>query len=193
MINICIKTELGDIVVEVYDEQAPRTAAHFMSYVDKCYYDGALFYRSLHSDSDAPYHQDYSEVKLNLIEGGWTDEYNDSILRGTLNEAFDESKGRIGTHGRIFLEPTNETGIRHVDGALSLGRTDPDKVDDNFTISIGANPELDAGGMRHPDGLGFPAFGKVIEGMDVVKKIHGLEFEGERINSGVEIISISRI
>ena len=63
------------------------------------------------------------------------------------------------------------TGLRHRDGTLSMARSDPDSATSEFFICINDQPSLDFGGKRNPDGQGFAAFGRVIEGMDIVRKI----------------------
>jgi peptidyl-prolyl cis-trans isomerase A (cyclophilin A) len=71
----------------------------------------------------------------------------------------------------IALERTSVTGLRHVDGALSMARNGPDTARASFSIVIGDQPEMDFGGRRNPDGQGFAVFGRVIRGMDVVTAI----------------------
>lgn len=190
MIQLRITTKVGALVVEIYEDRAPQTAEHFLRYVDKGYYNGATFYRTLRS----PENQPNNAIKIDLIEGGFYNDYYENAMKTDLinGRPYDESRGRKGPHPLILLERTDETGIKHLDGTISLGRTSPDSVDDAFIICVGDQPELDAGGKRHPDGLGFPAFGKVVKGMDVVRQIHGMEAEGQKIISEVEIISIAR-
>lgn len=190
MTRVRMVTELGDIVVEIYAAQAPGTASHFLRYVDEGYYNGSTFYRTVRSADNQP----NNAVKIDVIEGGYYNDYYEEAMRVDMIEGkpYDESKGRVGPHGPIMLESTRETGIKHVDGAITLGRTGPDAVDDSFVICVGDQPELDAGGRRHPDGLGFPAFGKVVEGIDVVRKIHAGEAEGQKIISEVKILSMAR-
>ena len=165
-----IVTEVGDMVVEIYDRQAPRTSAHFLRYVDEGVYNGGNFYRTARSADNQP----KDAVKIDVIQGGphnW--------------------KARF-PHDPIMIEPTSETGVKHVAGAISLARTSPDSPNFNFFICATDQPELDAGGKRHKDGLGFPAFGKVIEGMEVVKRIHAMKAEGQAIISPVRILAITR-
>lgn len=63
------------------------------------------------------------------------------------------------------------SGLRHVDGAISMARGAPGSASSEFFICIGDQPELDAGGRRNPDGQGFAAFGRVVSGMDVARRI----------------------
>jgi peptidyl-prolyl cis-trans isomerase A (cyclophilin A) len=97
-------------------------------------------------------------------------------------------------HDPVALEPTSVTGLRHVDGTLSMARSsEKDSGNEQFFICIGDQPELDAGGKRHPDGFGFAAFGRVVEGMDVVRKIHLMDNEGQAIRIPVQMLSVKAL
>src|SRR5690606_20906427 len=78
----------------------------------------------------------------------------------------------------------------HLDGTISMARFTPDSAVSDFFICINDQPALDFGGMRNPDGQGFAAFGRVIEGMDIVRRIHGQPADGQSLNPP---ITISRI
>jgi peptidyl-prolyl cis-trans isomerase A (cyclophilin A) len=71
----------------------------------------------------------------------------------------------------IALERTSVTGLKHLDGTISMARGGADTASDGFFICIGDQPELDFGGKRNADGQGFAAFGRVVAGMDIVKAI----------------------
>jgi peptidyl-prolyl cis-trans isomerase A (cyclophilin A) len=80
----------------------------------------------------------------------------------------------------VAPETTAQTGRRHVDGTVSLARAEPGTGSAQyFFICIGDQPALDFGGTRNPDGQGFAAFGRVVRGMDVVRRIHALPADGE--------------
>ena len=150
--TIKIKTNFGDIIVELYPGKAPKTVAAFLSYVDSGYYKNGSFYRVL-KEEDQP----SNAFKSNLIQGGiWQTQY----------------KKQVSLPG-IPHETTKQTGVLHKDGAISLARTAPGSASTEFFIVIGDQPAYDYGGSANPDGQGFAAFGRVIEGMDVVKQIHG--------------------
>lgn len=68
----------------------------------------------------------------------------------------------------IAHEPTSKTGILHTEGTISMARAAPGTATGDFFIIVGALPSLDAQAGSDP---GFAAFGHVIEGMDVVRKI----------------------
>jgi peptidyl-prolyl cis-trans isomerase A (cyclophilin A) len=93
-------------------------------------------------------------------------------------------QGGPGRQGRerqlppIEHETTEATGIKHLDGVISMARNRPGSATSEFFICIGDQPSLDFGGMRNRDGQGFAAFGRVIKGMDVVREIQQLEPDG---------------
>jgi peptidyl-prolyl cis-trans isomerase A (cyclophilin A) len=186
--NILITTEFGEIEAVLFTGRSPLTCAHFLSYVDGGYYDAASFYRVVRSENQPP-----GGVRISVIEGGFSNEYYDRILEENFANGCDVKLCPTGPKPRIRVETTRETGVVHEDGTLSLGRWDEMSVDDSFFICVGAQPELDFGGRRNPDGLGFSAFGKVTRGMSVVRTIHGLPAKGQRITGGASIKAISRI
>ena len=190
MILVRIKTELGDILLEVYDDRAPKTANHFMKYVDAGYYNGSAFFRSARSaDNEAS-----REIRIDVIQAGYYNEdFKRSLIANGKGKASDGAIARTGSLPQITVEPTSETGVKHIDGAISMARGTPDSVDDSFFICVGDQSELDAGGKRHPDGFGFPAFGKVVSGMDVVGKIHAMPTMGQKLIDDVRIITIERV
>ena len=166
--KVLIKTEMGDITVEIFADRAPVTAANFLKYVDDKRYDGSVFHRTVTMDN-----QPKNEIKIEVIQGGQL--ANDKEFPP------------------IMLERTTVTGLKHIDGAISMARDGPDSATSSFFICVGDQPELDFGGQRNMDGQGFAAFGKVIAGMDVVKKIHQSPKEGQNLKPLIKIISITRI
>ena len=73
-----------------------------------------------------------------------------------------------------------------------MARSRPDTGTSSFSTVINAQPEMDFGGKRQPDGQGFAAFGRVTKGMDVVKKIHGQPVEAQRLVTPVTVLRIVR-
>ena len=145
--QVRLDTEAGTIVLELYADKAPGTVANFLRYVDQKRYDGARFYRVVRPDNQAN-----SPVKIEVIQGG---------LQNDTAKAFPP----------IPQETTQKTGLKHLDGTLSLARGQPNSGASEFFICINDQPELDFGGKRNPDGQGFAAFGRVVSGMDVVRRI----------------------
>jgi peptidyl-prolyl cis-trans isomerase A (cyclophilin A) len=99
-------------------------------------------------------------------------------------------------------ESTVDTGLLHVDGAISMARAEPGTASSEFFICVGDQPALDFGGKRAADGLGFAVFGRVTAGMDVVRAIHETPaeaptdfayFEGQLYADPIVIHSIRRV
>jgi peptidyl-prolyl cis-trans isomerase A (cyclophilin A) len=171
--KVIVSTDLGDIVIEVYCDKAPITSANFLAYVDSNRYKNlASFYRVVRLDN-----QPDSPVKIEVIQGGF---YEDSVI---LKHQYPPIKH----------ETTKETGIRHRNGIVSMARMEPGTASSEFFICIGSQPSLDFIGKRNPDGAGFAAFGKVIKGMDVVKKIQQLKDNDQYLLKPVKILSIRRL
>lgn len=144
-----IKTALGDITVELYSKRAPITVANFLNYVDAHLFDSSSFFRAVRLDN-----QPKDSIKIEVIQGGNIDSARE--------------------FAPIELETTRQTGLHHLDGTLSMARAKPNSATSSFFICINDQPSLDHGGKRNKDGQGFAAFGKVIEGMEVVRKIQVL-------------------
>ncbi len=147
-VRVRVQTELGDIVLELDPARAPNTTANFLKYVDAGHYDGGTFHRTVKMDN-----QPESPVKIEVIQAG---------------VHADRAKSGFPP---IALERTNATGLKHVDGAVSMARGAADSATSGWFICINDQPSLDFGGTRNPDGQGFAAFGRVVSGMDVVRKI----------------------
>ena len=164
-----IQTTLGNITVELYPDKAPVTTANFLKYVDARLYDSSSFFRAVTMAN-----QPNNDVKIEVIQGGNVDS--------------------LKQFPPIPMETTDQTGLHHLDGTISMARGTPSSATCSFFICINDQPSLDFGGKRNPDGQGFAAFGKVISGMDVVRKIQQLYPEqAQYFKPPVIIISISRI
>ena len=70
--------------------------------------------------------------------------------------------------------------------------TAPDTGRSQFFVCIGDQPSLDFGGHRNLDGQGFAVFGRVVEGMDVVRAIQAGAVEAQRLVVPIEIERIRR-
>jgi peptidyl-prolyl cis-trans isomerase A (cyclophilin A) len=93
----------------------------------------------------------------------------------------------------IPLERTRDTGLSHVDGAISMARDGPDTATSDFFVCVGPQPELDHGGRRNPDGQGFGVFGRVVAGMEVVRRIHAAPAQGQSLVPPVRILEVVRL
>ena len=168
-IPVVIKTNMGDILVEIDAEKAPITVSNFLRYVDAGLYNGGSFFRTVHTDN-----QPSDSIRIAVIQGG--------ANRTRRSDFFDA----------IPLERTSDTALPHLDGTISMARGGPDTATHSFFICIDVQPELDFGGLRNPDGQGFAAFGQVVSGMDIVRKIQMLPAEAQTLTPTIEILSIRR-
>ena len=166
---VIIETEAGAIDITLDDDQAPGTVANFLRYVDAGMYDGGRFHRVVRLDN-----QPNDSIRIEVIQGGV------NLERMTENDA------------PIPLERTSETGLRHLDGTISMARFRPDSAVSDFFICIGDQPDLDYGGMRNPDGQGFAAFGQVTDGMDVVRTIQAGTTDSQTLIFPARIVTVRR-
>jgi peptidyl-prolyl cis-trans isomerase A (cyclophilin A) len=177
-VRVRVQTELGDIVVEVDQAKAPNTAANFLKYVDAGHYNGGMWHRTVKMDN-----QPESTVKIEVIQAGVNPEMAKSGFPP------------------IALERTSVTGLLHKDGAISMARGAPDSATSGWFICINDQPSLDFGGARNPDGQGFAAFGRVVSGMDVVRKIQQApssadrktNTEAQRLTPPIRIVKVARL
>lgn len=165
--KVGITTSLGEIVVELDSMKAPVTVANFLKHVEGGFYEGGSFFRTVHEGN-----QPTNPVKITVIQGGAS-----AMMQSVLFDA-------------IPLERTNETGLQHKDGTISMARSNPDSAKDSFFICIDDQPELDFNGKRNPDGQGFAAFGQVIEGMEVVRKINEAPSDGQALLPPISILTM---
>jgi peptidyl-prolyl cis-trans isomerase A (cyclophilin A) len=170
--QVRITTDLGLIEAELFAGQAPATVANFLRYVEAGRYTGGVFHRTVKLQPD---NQPQSAVKIEVIQGG-------------VNPAFAERDWPA-----IPLERTRDTGLKHLDGTLSMARAGPDTATSDFFICLGDQPELDFGGRRNPDGQGFAAFGRVTRGMEVVRRIQQAPADGQKLTPPVRILGIERL
>jgi peptidyl-prolyl cis-trans isomerase A (cyclophilin A) len=175
-VHLTMQTSLGAIEMELYPEQAPLSVENFVRLADGGHLDGATFYRTV-----SPQNDNGSPV-ISVIQGGI----------GDAESPF----------APIAHETTLQTGLPHLDGSLSMARSEVGTASTEFFICIGAQPALDFAGTRNADGEGFAVFGQVVSGMDVVHAIHQSPadapaeveyFQNQLINEPVVIISLRRL
>jgi peptidyl-prolyl cis-trans isomerase A (cyclophilin A) len=168
--KVAIDTTEGTIVVALEVKRAPITANNFLRYVDAHRLDGTFFYRAARSRDGS---------NRGLVQGGIDHDLPKSFLP-------------------IKHEPTSQTGLRHVDGTLSMARNEPGSAMGDFFITVGPAPSLDAA----PNYPGYAAFGHVVKGMDVVHRIlikptypGGLSIEtlGQTLRQTVKIVRAHRL
>ena len=171
-VHVTLVTTEGTITLELEKERAPITTANFLRYVTAKRLDGMTFYRAMKFGDGG-----------GLVQGG---------VRNDPKRLFPP----------IALEPTSRTGLAHLDGTISMARTAPNSATADFFITIGPMPSLDADPKQPGDNLGFAAFGHVVDGMDVIRRIRDAPTsptEGEGVMKGqmlappVRIISARRV
>lgn len=169
-VRVRLQTSEGPIVIELDLKRAPITAGNFLAYVDEKRFDGTSFYRAARK-RNAP--------KLGLVQGG----INHRVVRA---------------RAPIPHEPTSRTGLKHVDGTVSMARNAPGTAMGDFFIAVGPAPYLDA----RPGSVGYAAFGRVVGGMAVVRKIltaptypggRSANTKGQTIVAPVRILTARRV
>ena len=168
-VRVLIQTEKGDIEVELDPAKAPLTTANFLRYLDGKFYDGGRFHRTVKKDN-----QPDNKIRIEVVQAG--------IDVARMKDEFPPIK----------LERTRDTGLKHRDGTISMARDGPDTATSDFFLCVGDQPELDFGGKRNPDGQGFAAFGRVVKGMDVVRKIQAAPVQGQTLTPPVKIVKVMR-
>jgi peptidyl-prolyl cis-trans isomerase A (cyclophilin A) len=168
-VRVVLQTEKGELELELDAARAPITVRNFLAYVDAGLYGGGVFHRTVKPDN-----QPNNAVKIEVIQGGAHPTREAELLPP------------------IPLERTSVTGLKHLDGTISMARDTPDTAQGDFFVCIGAQPELDFGGKRNPDGQGFAAFGRVVKGLDVVRAIQQAPASGQQLTPPIKILRASR-
>lgn len=168
-VAVRLETALGDIDLEIDVAHAPLSAANFLRYVDGGRYDGGRFHRTVRPDTETR-----PDVPIEVVQAGVAPQ----------REAEDFPP--------VPLERTRDTGLRHLAGTLSMARGAPDSATSDFFICLTDLPALDFGGARNPDGQGFAAFGRVTNGLEVVRKIQAAPAAGQSLTPPVAIVRAFR-
>lgn len=169
---IVIETKFGDIKVELYTDKAPITASAFLQNVDSGFFRNTSFYRVLRKD--------------NQVTGA----PHSYLIQGGIWQANPDLKAKFKA---IPHETSNKTGILHTKGIISMARNEPGTATSEFFICVEDEPGFDYGGANNFDGQGYAAFGKIVEGMDVVNRIHLQPENDQRFMPPVAILDIKRL
>jgi peptidyl-prolyl cis-trans isomerase A (cyclophilin A) len=168
LVPVAIDTTLGRIVVALDRARAPVTTGNFLRYVDAHRLDGETFYRAMKVGDDG-----------GLIQGG---------IRSDSRKLYPP----------IAHEPSNQTGLKNVAGAISMANGGPGTARADFFILVSDMPTLDA----TADQPGFAAFGHVVEGMDVAKAILAAPvsptagegpMKGQMLEPAIKIVKVARV
>jgi peptidyl-prolyl cis-trans isomerase A (cyclophilin A) len=173
LVLVRIETPHGNIDLEIDTKRAPVTSANFLKYVDAGLYNGGRFHRATRPDNYTP--TPPNRPAMELIQGG-----------------IDQARQKEGFPA-IPLERTSVTGIKHLAGVVSMARGGVDSATSDFFILLDDQPSLDDGGMRFDDGQGAAAFGRVVAGLDVVRKIQQQPVEKQALTPAVKITRMSRV
>jgi peptidyl-prolyl cis-trans isomerase A (cyclophilin A) len=169
IVPVRVETSLGTIDVDIDSAHARITATNFLRYVDAGAYSNGRFHRTV-----TPENQPRDTVRIEVVQAG-------------------PNPQREGArYPAIALETTRVTGLRHEDGTISMARGGPNTATADFFIVIGAQPSLDEGGHRNLDGQGFAAFGHVVRGMDIVRRIQQSPADGQSLTPPVTIVRLTR-
>jgi peptidyl-prolyl cis-trans isomerase A (cyclophilin A)/peptidyl-prolyl cis-trans isomerase B (cyclophilin B) len=137
-----LDTTAGKIKIELYPDAAPKTVENFLAYVKAKTYDGTQFHRVI--------------PNFMIQGGGYDADFKQKPTKPPVeNEAGQSSKA----------------GLLNVPGTVAMARTgDPHSATSQFFINVADNKSLN---FREAtvQGYGYTVFGKVVDGMDVVKKI----------------------
>lgn len=138
-----MQTNLGEIKIELFSSDAPKTVENFIKLANDGFYDGTKFHRV---------------IKEFMIQGGDPLTKDDSL----------KNKWGTGGPGYAFADEIHSNN-HNVVGTISMANAGPDTNGSQFFININDNNFLDA---KHT------VFGKVIEGMDVIRNIENVATEG---------------
>ncbi|MCT3545452.1 peptidylprolyl isomerase [Lentilactobacillus buchneri] len=157
-----IKTNHGDIVVQLFPEQAPKTVENFVALAEKGYYNGVIFHRVIPDFMIQGGDPTGTGMGGESSFGGnFADEFSPELFN--INGALSMANAGPDTNGSQFFIVSNE----HVDdGMISQMKTAgyPEEIIEAY--KNGGTPWLD---FRHT------VFGQVISGMNVVKEISQVE------------------
>ncbi len=149
--QVKIVTNYGSIVVELEPTLAPKTVANFLRYVQEGHFVGTTFHRV---------------VEGFVIQGG-----------GHLEDLSEKP-----THDPIPNESERafKGGLKNTRGTIAMAReTAPDTANSQFYINTVDNTRLDFKDASDT-GIGYCAFGRVIEGMDTVDRISKVRVEWKK-------------
>ena len=173
-VAVRIETPLGNIDLAIDAKRAPITASNFLKYVDGHFYDGGRFHRATRPDNYTPAPPNRPPME---------------IIQASINP--DRRKDAFAA---IPLERTSVTSLKHVAGTVSMARAaQADTATSDFFICLDDQPSLDFGGHRFDDSQGAAAFGRVVKGMDVVRRIQQQPVQGQSLAPPVTITRITRV
>lgn len=158
------ETEFGAFVIELSMQKAPVTANYFREIIESGAFTGSSIFRVVGGDNAAI----RAENPIKVVQGGLKDTDPQPVPP-------------------VRHEPTSETGLSHQKWAVSTARFGPGETYGSFFICMRDEPELNFGGHRHPDGLGFAVFGNIVSGFDAVQALYDQREKDEFLNIPIPI------
>lgn len=170
--KVTIETQVGPITVELYPDNAPLTVANFLNYTEQGLFDGSSIFRIV-NETNSEQVED-ANARIQVVQAGLPPEHSKLLPP-------------------ITHETTEQTGILHEDGVIFMARFEPGTADGSFCFSIGDQPELNYGGKRYDDGLGFATFGRIIRGRDVLQTIYEMAEDQEYLQEEIAILKVYKL
>jgi peptidyl-prolyl cis-trans isomerase A (cyclophilin A) len=173
LVRVVLTTSLGQVTLDLEKTRAPITTANFLRYVDGKRLDGVTFYRR-------------------VVVAGWPN--LGFVQFGTSNDP----KRSLPP---IAHEPTTKTGLTHDEGVISMARLAPGTARGDFFIMMGATPYMDSDPSRAVEREGYAAFGKVVDGMEILRKIQASPtsptkgvgvMKGQMLEPPIRILTVRR-
>ena len=172
--RVAMATEVGTIVLDLDGKNAPVSTRNFLRYVDGKRFDGIVFYR--------------------VMRLAWGEQPNGLVQAG----ARGDPKRVLPP---IAHESTSATGLKHVAGAISMARLAPGTATADFSILVSDIPGLNAD-ANPGDPAGYAVFGRVVEGIEVARKIYDAPLsptagsgvlKGQMIEKPVKVLTVRRV
>lgn len=168
MTTLLVTTELGQFSFVLHEDRAPITCAYFRKLATRKQLNNSRIFRILTENNQPP-----------------DDGYPISVLQIGPVERFSAPRHVIAH------ETTNQTGLSHHKWTVSAARFNPGELYASFFVCMKDEPQLDAGGCRQPDGLGFAAFGQVCDGFDILDSVFLRAEDDEMLSSPIPVADVA--
>jgi len=172
-----LKTNVGNIVLELYPDAAPKTVKNFLQYVKSGFYNGTIFHRVIDN--------------FMIQGGGMGPDLKDKKSNGPIpleaQIAFDHGlKNEIGTIAMARESNPNTATSEFFINVANNDFLDPQKLADGDPVQLVRHGEAKL--YRRSEAVllaaGYAPFGRVIDGMDVVNRIKAVQTDaiGQNMN-----------
>ena len=169
MLNtLTFRSRFGEFTIELLAERAPVTCDYFRGLART----GALDNPSVIRIVANANHPSTEKYPIHIVQIGPAETFS-------------------GARHSIEHESTDRTGLSHRKWTVSAARFDLGKLYSSFFVCLRDEPELDYGGNRQPDGQGFAAFGRVIDGFDTIEQIFDCAEPNDMLTEQIPIQEVS--